>query len=661
MTLIGLCGIGVAAETPTPSVTVTVHPQSVSLNGRNELPMGMLGVHNVPLDEARVADWGVTGTRVISHNPGGVTRIPEAGARAAVQAQLDAATDRKERRRLQRQLGRILPHTLEWAMDCFYDRYQPALQISHPTDWEERLRNAVRAFVDNARKSGQQHYLEFWNEPYLNWATSPAVNYSPSYYVTEGVQPGDPMVLRATGEAVPGLEWGDERFWVRERGQINYVISGYIGQNARPGRETRLRYGAGRAVLEDGGTVTIRNKEWPLSYGRWGRDPEQKHYWSGPVNVRLYNEMLAVVGDELEQLEAADEIPLAGGWGFNIFNENWDSWRYLIKPTIDATHQYIDAIHEHHYGGDVRMVGISYEVAYSYAQAMYDRRLDFWNTEAGGHLDPQQPGNTLPHNTGDALTKARAAMTYLLRDVAYQWAHVPDKALFRAAHHSHHNGGDAWAFRLLKQQGGTLLRVDDDGQRVWAVATTDADESQVLLFNDGRSSETVRVRVPVASGEATVAVVATVDGKLRITERAVAIDDHALDVVIEPISALRITLPRIAPTSQVHWTQYASADVLQELSAPVSTTIAVPADALAAATDARIRLVTSQPYESLTVAIGGRSQRLEGVPMGISDHSLSAELRVALATETAVTVRTDAGSGRLFAVSLWLSPDGQPD
>ena len=220
-----------------PEVAVTVHAQQVTFNGRTALPMGMLGVHNVPLDEERVADWGVTGVRLIHHNPGGVTRIPDAGARARLQAEVDAATDRKERRRLQRRLDRLLPHTLSWAMDCFYDRYQPALQISHPTDWEERLRNAVRSFVSNARESGQQHYLEFWNEPYLNWATSPAVNYSPRYYMTDGVQPGDPMVLRETGEAVPGLVWGDQRFWVRERGQINYVIRATSTQAHGPGSQ----------------------------------------------------------------------------------------------------------------------------------------------------------------------------------------------------------------------------------------------------------------------------------------------------------------------------------------------------------------------------------------------------------------------------------------
>ena len=645
-----------AAEDRKPEILVDVYPQSVTYNERSDLPMGMLGIHNVPLSPERIADWGVTGVRVIHHNPGAVTMIPGPGARAAMQKRVDAATG-KDRRRLKRQLDRMLPHTLQWAMDCFYDRYQPALQVSNPNGWEAKLRESVRTFVKNARETGQQHYLEFWNEPYLNWATNPAVNYSPRYYYTEGISEGDPMVRRGTKEPVEGLEWGPKRFWVKERGAINYVISGYIPPNAKPGQKTRLRFGAGTVVLNVGSKVTIRGKEWELGYGHWGRDTGQKHYWSGPVSVQFYNEMLAVVGDEMKKLGADKEIPLAGGWGFNIFNEGWDSWHRLIKPTIDATHQYIDAIHEHHYGGDVRLVGSSYEVAYSYAQATYDRRLEFWNTEAGGHLDPQQPGNSKPHNVGDPLTKARAAMTYLLRDVIYQWAHVPDKAIFRAAHHSHHNGGDQWAFRLLKNQGGTLLRVENNGPKLWAVATTDTTSGEVLLFNDGRQTETVRVKVPMGNGKAEVSEVITVDGKLTIDTQPVTIKDHIVMVEIDPVAAVRISLPAININGGTKWTQYASADVLVDFSKPVQTTIAIPQDSLSKAQSAKLRLVMSSPNDSLTISVGGITQQIKHAPVGVSDHVLSPELQQALTANTAITLSANEGKGQVYALSLWLSPD----
>ena len=352
--------------------------------------------------------------------------------------------------------------------------------------------------------------------------------------------------------------------------------------------------------------MRIRNRDWTVRYGPWGKDSKQKHYWSGPVNVAWYNEMLNVVGDELAALGADDEIPLAGGWGFNIFNENWDSWRYLIKPMIDTNHQWLDAIHEHHYGGDVRRVGMSYEVAYNYTQATYGKRLEFWNTEAGGHLDPQQPGNIETFNHGDPLTRARASMTYLLRDVIYQWAHVPDKARFRASHHSHHTaGGDPMAFRLLKPLAGSILAIDNPHTDIWCVASTDDEATYIVLFNDGRDERQIPLSLPLNEGEALIAKIETIDGKLKLVEQSMRFDDNQLSLSIQPVSALRIRLPRIAPTSRQQWHQFGTGKVLFSLKETTPLSIKLPKSLLDNSNEAQIRLVSDQPLEALTVNING--------------------------------------------------------
>ena len=627
-------------------------PQIWERNGAQTVPMGLLGVHNVPLDEETAADWGVTGMRKIHQSPGPVTRIPEPGRREELRAMDAAETNPKEKRRLKKQADYLPSATYDWVMDCFYDRYQPALQVTDPNGWEPKLRERVRTFVANARKSGQQHYLEFWNEPYLNWATNPAVNVSPQYYVTEGIKEGDPMVLKANGKVVPGLEWGPKRFYVVQNGGIHYVLSGYIQANAKPGEETTLRYGAGRTVLEIGGTVHLRGQDRQLGYGHWGRDVEQKHYWAGPVSVNWYNEMFRVVGEEMAAL-GAEDISLAGGWGFNFFNEGWDSWHRLIKPLIDTGHPWLDALHEHHYGGDVRKVGCSYEVAYSYALATYGNRLEFWNTEAGGHLDPQQPGNVKPHNLGDPLTKAKGSMTYFLRDVIYQWAHVPDKAIFRAAHHSHHTeGGDPIAFRLLKPMAGDLLVVDNPMNNVWAVASRGGTATTMMLFNDRRGQVSFTLDLPVQRGEAKLASIVTQDGALTMEETEVSFQNGQLELSIPGISALRVTLPSITPESTLQWTQYASADVLQSLNGGFETTMVLPEGGVGEAQGAVLRLVLDKPQTAITLLVGDATQTLEDLPFGISDHPLSDEVFQQL--QKTGTVWFQGGTGMLMSTSLWI-------
>ena len=85
----------------------------------------------------------------------------------------------------------------------------------------------------------------------------------------------------------------------------------------------------------------------------------------------------------------------------------------------------------------------------------------------------------------------------------------------------------------------------------------------------------------VASGTAEVARAVEHEGRLRLHTDSVAIVDHQLHSQIDPIAAVRITLPSIAATGHTHWTQFASADVLNDLSETVVTSIAVPADVAA--------------------------------------------------------------------------------
>jgi len=476
----GLLAVSFTAVVTAAPVKVDVTGNALSLNGQTEIPKGLFGVHALPMSEEVVEDWGIEMNRIIHHAPNGKPTSP---------------TGMQPHPKKNKRVGQ--PKGLSFVIDCYYDRYQPALILTRQ-DWKEHLQEIASKYAKATQSSPHAHFLEFWNEPYLNWASKPGVNYHEAHFDKSSAAPGAPMISKITGKPVEGLVWDKQVFMAGKGGGIDYVASRVFPRDGEEGQTVKLGYGAGEATLEEGAAIRLMGRDYTMKKQWMGKDPEQEFYWSGPVNLRLYNEMLTAFGEAYQA--ANPSAPLAAGWGFNFFNENWAVWERLIKPTIDENYQYIDAIHEHHYGGDTSRVAAAYEVAYAYTLGNYDKRLEFWNTEAGGHLDPEQPGNPRPNNQGDPETRARAAATYFLRDVAYLLARMPDKATMRAAHEPHHNGGDEMAFKLLKGLRGQIMQTESGSPNVWSAAALNGSELVVLLFNDKREKSTIDLHVNAPRG-----------------------------------------------------------------------------------------------------------------------------------------------------------------
>lgn len=615
---------------------IEIHPIVWERNGSSLVPDGLMGVHATPTPESRVKDWGITHVRKMHWVPGDPTRVEGV---------------KKVKNKKGKLVERGYPEDIKYIVDCFYDRYQAALPISQPKTWKKTLEGLAKRYGKGAAKSDQQHFFEFWNEPYLNWGVKPGVNYVSDHYETKGIQPGDPMVLKGTGEVVPGLEWHREIFVALNRHNKTPVwhMTAKIPPNAKEGEEVKLMAGAGKALIEKGETIKIYGQPHILGK-RWvGRDPEQEYYWAGPVNVRLYIQMLSHFGPIFKK--EAPNVDLAAGWGFNMFNANWESWKRLYKPTIDACHPYIDAIHEHHYGGDTKFVGMSYEVAYAYTLARYGKRLKFWNTEAGGGVDPEQPGNYQPslHAFKSKEQQSRAAFTYTLRDISFLMAKSPEKAIFRAAHHAHHQKGDAIAFRQLKAMRGDLLLVDNPHQQIWAAAAVEVDRFGAILFNDHRSAQEVDLKLPKAM---------SVELK-TVVERDGVLLQQVEELKSDKEGRVRIALPKKAGVAlsgswkgqlgRQSWHQYASGDILLPLKGGLKTKISTPAKG---EHQVKLRLVVDAPHASLGFKVDGKAYEFKGLPNGILDLELG---KMNLKDEVELEF-TEVGdkAGRMLSASLWV-------
>jgi hypothetical protein len=602
---------------PAEEATITVNPRVLNINGTDEVPVGLFGVHNLPLTEDIVQDWGIESVRFINQHPDGQNAL------IGGQYVEKGANGYKK--------PTALPESLKRVVQCLWDRYQPAFCITR-ADWKDYLAGLGKAYGEDAKKIGQPQYLEFWNEPYLNWATRPAVNYDGFYYDLSQASVGGPMKVLTTGETIPNLVWDHPVFYalnIQDK-KVDYVASSFIPRETKPGETVQLLRGEGPATLEDGKEFTLLHRGTRIACLRWsGKDLTQKYYWSGTVNRQFYIEMFQSFGSSLK--EANPEVKLAAGWGLNMFDQSWDCWNLLYRPTIDATHEWLDALYEHHYGGDTRLVAASYEMAYDYVLATYGKRVQLWNTEAGGYIDPEQTGVVKPAAEGDALNRAKGALSYFLRDVIYLVDYCPDKAVMRATHQPQDNGGDEFAFKLLKPLRGKLLETASSSPQVWSVASLEGQRETLAVFNDSNVPATLHLQINPPPGTTFSSLVRREIGPgsrtvntngqqtqqpwLAIQETNLPLGQVTPDQVCPPKSALVFvgTLNGLAPELSVQrWDQYASGDVLLNATAeqPAVLKIEMPEQALQGAKGARLRLVLSENPADLQVKINGASLKL---------------------------------------------------
>ncbi len=446
-----VCILAIFVQTTYAQTDVSVSGAPLIINGADKIPVGMFGVHATTLNAATAEDWGVEMVRVIQFNPGNVS-IPGN--------------------------SNNVPDNISTTIDCFWDRYHPALQLTNPTTWQSVLEEKATNYANSVSAAGVPGILEFWNEPYLNWASKPAVNYDPRYYEQEDIVENGPVSILGQTEELEHMIWKNGKWFEYVSGQNDGIIGNYVFLSNNWSVFNALQ--PGQEATVQGRTFRCISRLMPV-------DTTQASFYSSFYNGKLYDDMLTVFGTKLKSLQP--DIPLLAGWGMNIFQENWRPWHTIYKPTIDANISLIDGVHEHHYGGDTRTVTASYEVVSAYTDRIHNKRLKFYNTEAGGQLDPQQPGNI-----GTAPVSPVGAMTYSLRDIIFNLSRSPDKAVARATHQAHLNGGDPFAFRMLKPLRGEMIYTSSSDDNVWVVSSKNENTMTVVLFNDSNDLQTVNLQ-----------------------------------------------------------------------------------------------------------------------------------------------------------------------
>lgn len=570
-----VAGAWVGAQVDDAPADITVTGRSVVINGIDHFAPGMFGVHASGLTDQQMSDWGIEADRKIHPAP---------------------------------LSSNLAPRDDRLILHCLFDRYQPALQLSD-RNWRDTLTQiATRIGTKPENQTAAKPLIEFWNEPFLNWSVRPGVNYDGDHYDTSRAVEGGQVHYRGSDEPIPDLVWTRGLIAVRaEGGQKDYLAWGYMPRTVA-GEDGKQR------DIRAGDTYVFRGRDKMIVKDHWlVKDISQKSYWAGKHNARLYNQMLSVFAPALKS--ASPDATLVAGWDFHLYQGNWDAWKTCYKPTIDAAQQWIDGVSEHHYGGDTRLVAVSYEVAVGYTRTTYGKWIRGYNTEAGGNLDPQRPDTVTYGQQPDAQIRAISAMTYHLRDVIYLLCKMPEKAAFRAAHEASHTGGDEFAFKLLKELRGKIIDVQARADDVWTVASLDEKNKRlsIVLFNDAPAPRTLTLAVNAPAGtnlvKGTQRNVASVAAKPYLTIIETPIDAAAAKwrgkITLDPKSAiaLRFELSGEPTATAQSREQYFAKDFLKriEIGQPTTLTIDLPPEALSAGR-AVMRVVSSASIPADIVA-----------------------------------------------------------
>jgi hypothetical protein len=456
-----ICFSGIEIRGQAISLQVSGIPYSV--NGQDSVPVGLFGVHSSSLTPERMDYWGVEMSRGIEAGPSGSPSFPGKNS--------------------------TFPAGLKMTIDCYYDRFQPALVLTNRNGWKTQLENLASAYATNAMSMSHKPILEFWNEPFLNWASKPGANYDNRWYNLADTVLGAPVRLPGFTEPVKHLTWDKRKWWVQVSPPVNDPVNFYVQLSSN---WTALNN------LPIGEELQIGSRRFRAVNAWLAKDSSQISFYSGKANAEMYNAMYKVFAQKIKAINP--DVKVLAGWGMSFSNDNWRPFRTIYQSTIDSCWQWMDGVHEHHYGGDIRFMVGAYEVVNAYGKIKYGKNLPIYNTETGGFTDPQIPGGSTSGPPSDPLLRDRGAFQYTFRELAFNLSRSPDKLKSRASHETHLYNGYGVALNMLKEFRGKLISCSSENDNVWCLSALNGNKLVVAVYNDLSVPQAINLKVKAPKG-----------------------------------------------------------------------------------------------------------------------------------------------------------------
>lgn len=548
------------------------------------------------------------------------------------------------------------------------DRTAPPVYLTNPK-WREQYQAAGKKVGEAAKASDHKVYVEYWNEPYLNWANINRKGFDPGKYNVDEAKEGGEVKSRATGETMPHLAWTRDPDaplykWYDDRQQFRRGVDekgGWTLPYAMPYSDWYPgKWRAAAAELnppdeiKDGEKYTAKNgREYTATTPWTVYDQTQFTHWSGQGMLKPYIDPMVVYGKALK--EAGDgEVVYIVGWGMRPSEDHWAAWDMLYKPTIDAGIEYIDGVNEHDYGGLPEKMPAVHEVVTAYGQTAHGKWLYSFNTESGLSTDPQAypaasaAGGDAADEGAKKAQADRAKFEWITQKILATLEETPDKT--RAISHFGVGGqwfsdeGEGVALNMLKPLRGRMVQVIENDPDLYAVASIDGTDPQsprpadmgagnelvIAVFNGGDRNRAISLTVDppagvdalnlqaqVSSTEATSPASQPLDFD-EMLKRSGGLDVKEVEIGIEPgqLMVLRSMLSESAAADRpadVNRQQFFGNAILQEVTpdAPLTQMIALDPAVLKGGRRAWVRIVAERLGRGEgVVTLNGKAYRL---------------------------------------------------
>jgi hypothetical protein len=458
------------------AAVVTVEPRRLSVNGQREVPAALFGVEGMEATQHATEHYGIGAVRNVMFVPGAVP----------------TALDGK---------GRVRPHMDRLALniDCLGGRTLPATVLTNP-GYEDHFAKLGAEYAARCRSANFKACVEFWNEPFLDWADYGRRNYADAFYDVSKATDEGSVTVRGWEKPLEHLRW--RRLWASY--EADRIRTGAPGHADSVTRERKIAWGVKVPEgLRAGDTFEARD---PSPWSGGGRrtfavveewhvyDPTQVKWWSGRQNLAFYLWMLAPFARAAKEQDP--DLTIVAGWGFNPSAADWAVWRELYAPVLDAVHPWIDGLNEHHYETDTRRVVAWYEVTAAYSMLKHGKWMKTYNTGCGGKWQPAIQGMAaLSGEAREAAREAASQAAYTIRDVAEILHQCPDKAGSRILTDPETQSGAMDALQYLKDLRGVFLRTSSDDRSLWPLAVVTNDTLVVFAFNNAQVDRAVEFRV----------------------------------------------------------------------------------------------------------------------------------------------------------------------